>query len=180
MSARRRVVVTGMGVVSPLGHGVEPLWRGLAAGRSAVGPIRRFDASGYPTRIAAESPEPERPEDIADGLWRAASRIERFAFCAASAALADAGLAPGARRGADERLGLALAAGLGSFSHREVFAPCAAAISQDSGLDEARFAAAFARESGARIAERRSPGNLAARLADELALAGPLLAQRAR
>ena len=80
MSARRRVVVTGMGVVSPLGHGVEPLWRGLAAGRSAVGPIRRFDASGYPTRIAAESSEPERPEEIADGLWRAASRIERFAF----------------------------------------------------------------------------------------------------
>ena len=56
LSARRRVVVTGMGVVSPLGHEVEPLWRGLAAGRSAVGPIRRFDAAGYPTRIAAESP----------------------------------------------------------------------------------------------------------------------------
>ncbi len=176
MSARRRVVVTGLGVVSPLGHGVEALWRGLAAGRSAVGPIRRFDASGYPTRIAAESPEPERPEAIADRLWHAASRIERFAFVAASAALADADLAPGAWRGGDERLGLALAAGLGSFSHREVFAPCAAAISQSADFDEERFAAAFARECGPRIAERRSPGNLAARLADELALAGPLLA----
>ena len=177
MSARRRVVVTGLGTISPLGHGVASLWSGLAAGRSAVGPIRRFDASGYPTRIAAEAAEPDRPEEIAAELWQQASRIERFALAAASTALDDAGLARRSRSAADERLGLALAAGLGSFSHREVFAPCAAAIAGGgaAGFDKARFAASLAAELGPRAAERRSPGNLAARLADELALAGPVL-----
>ena len=178
MNAHRRVVVTGLGVVSPLGQEVQTLWSGLAAGRSAIGPIRRFDASGFPTRIAAECTEPRRPPGIAAGLWSASSRIERFAFAAASAALADAGLdkrSRGAGRLADERLGVALAAGLGSFSHREVFAPCAAAATAEGGFDEERFAAALADTLGPRAAERRSPGNLAARLADELALAGPLL-----
>ncbi len=174
MSLRRRVVVTGLGVVSPLGHRVDELWQGLAGGRSAVGPIRRFDVAGYPTRIAAECADAMRPERIAVELWDQASRIERFAMAAASAALDDAGLAHLARRGGDARQGLALAAGLGSFAHREVFAPCAAAATE-SGFDADRFVAALATELGPRAAERRSAGNLAARLASELALAGPLL-----
>ena len=178
MNGRRRVVVTGLGVVSPLGHEVETLWRGLAAGSSAIGPIRHFDAAGFPTRIAAESSDPERPEATAPALWQQLSRIERFAFAAANAALADAGLerrARSAARHGDPRFGLALAAGLGSFSHAEVFAPCAAAATGAGGFDEERFAAALAGALGPRAAERRSPGNLAARLADELGLAGPLL-----
>ena len=80
MNGRRRVVVTGLGVVSPLGHEVETLWRGLAAGSSAIGPIRHFDAAGFPTRIAAESSDPERPEATAPALWQQLSRIERFAL----------------------------------------------------------------------------------------------------
>jgi 3-oxoacyl-[acyl-carrier-protein] synthase II len=51
---RRRVVVTGVGLVSPLGVGTEPTWDGLVQGRSGVGPITRFDVSDYPCRIAAE------------------------------------------------------------------------------------------------------------------------------
>ncbi len=174
MNGRRRVVVTGLGVVSPLGHQPEELWQALAAGRSAVGTIRRFDASGYPTRIAAECREPERPAGIAEKLWREASRIERFAMAAASAAVEGAGLARAAGRDGRARIGLALAAGLGSFAHREVFAPCAAAR-EAAGFDAERFAATLARELGPRAAERRSPGNLAARLAQELGCAGPLL-----
>ncbi len=50
----RRVVVTGMGLVTPLGTGVESNWDTLMAGRSGVGPITRFDAAGFPTRIAGE------------------------------------------------------------------------------------------------------------------------------
>lgn len=53
-SARRRVVLTGVGLVSPLGVGTEPTWEGLMASRSGVGPITRFDASDYPCRIAGE------------------------------------------------------------------------------------------------------------------------------
>jgi 3-oxoacyl-[acyl-carrier-protein] synthase II len=174
VTGRRRVVVTGLGVVSPLGHRVEELWRGLAAGQSAVAAIRRFDAAGFPTRIAAESAEPERPESIAVELWRGASRIERFALAAASTAVADAELLDAGARGGRERFGLALAAGLGSFTHREVFAPCAAGAGA-AGFDLDRFAAALGPALGERAAERRSPGNLAARLASELGLAGPLL-----
>jgi len=51
---QRRVAVTGMGAVTPLGLGVPALWDGLIHGRSGVGPITRFDASGYRSQIAAE------------------------------------------------------------------------------------------------------------------------------
>ena len=48
------VVVTGMGLVSPLGLGVEVAWESLLAGRSGIGPLTRFDGSALPTRIAGE------------------------------------------------------------------------------------------------------------------------------
>ncbi len=51
---RRRVVVTGVGLVSPLGIGTEPTWDGLMQGKSGIGPLTRFDATDYPARIAGE------------------------------------------------------------------------------------------------------------------------------
>jgi 3-oxoacyl-[acyl-carrier-protein] synthase II len=51
---RRRVVVTGLGLVTPLGTGVEKNWQALLAGRSGIGPVSRFDVSDFPTRIAGE------------------------------------------------------------------------------------------------------------------------------
>ena len=50
----RRVVVTGMGVLSPLGHSVEQTWEAIKAGQSGVGPITHFDASNYLVQIASE------------------------------------------------------------------------------------------------------------------------------
>ena len=58
----RRVVVTGLGLVTPLGTGIEKNWEALVAGRSAAGPITKFDASQFPVRIAAEVKD-FRPED---------------------------------------------------------------------------------------------------------------------
>ncbi len=58
----RRVVVTGLGLVTPLGTGVDKNWEALAAGRSGVGPITRFDASQFPARIAGEVRD-FKPED---------------------------------------------------------------------------------------------------------------------
>ena len=51
---QRRVVITGLGAVTPLGTGVEKNWQALLEGRSGVGPLTRFDVSDFPTRIAGE------------------------------------------------------------------------------------------------------------------------------
>src|SRR5271155_4942783 len=58
----RRVVVTGTGLVTPLGTGVEKTWEALVAGRSGIGPITRFDVSQFPARIAGEVKD-FNPED---------------------------------------------------------------------------------------------------------------------
>jgi len=57
-SGGRRVVVTGIGMVTPLGIGAEPTWQALLDGQNGVGPIRRFDPAGFPVRFAAEAPLP--------------------------------------------------------------------------------------------------------------------------
>src|SRR5215470_9235609 len=54
MSMERRVVITGIGLVSPLGIGTRENWEALLAGRSGIGPITRFDTADYPARIAGE------------------------------------------------------------------------------------------------------------------------------
>lgn len=62
----RRAVVTGVGMVTPLGLGVEATWAGLMEGRSAIGPIRAFEAENFPVRFAAEAPDPGTPADVPD------------------------------------------------------------------------------------------------------------------
>jgi 3-oxoacyl-[acyl-carrier-protein] synthase II len=84
----RRVLVTGLGVVSPYGSGRRAFWHGLAAGRCAIGPISLFDTEGFRARIGAEVP-------AAAALPRASqrrSRADRFAVVAADEAVLDAGL----------------------------------------------------------------------------------------
>jgi 3-oxoacyl-[acyl-carrier-protein] synthase II len=102
----RRVVVTGLGAVSPLGLSVEETWESVLAGRSGVGPITLFDASTFPTRIAAEvkgfSVAPYvRKRETARVLSRAAS----FGLAAAKMAWEDAGLEG---KVAPERVGVTL------------------------------------------------------------------------
>ncbi len=89
----RRVVVTGMGMVTPVGRDVESSWRALLAGESGVAPISLFDARTFPTRIAAEV----KGFDLADYLddadrWAEYSRNTRFALAAGKMALDDSRL----------------------------------------------------------------------------------------
>lgn len=95
MSTRRRVAITGLGLVTPAGCDVGSTWDALLAGRSAAGPIRSFDASGFPVRIAAEVKGFDAERAIGDRkLLKSANRSHRFALAAAEQAIRDAGIAP--------------------------------------------------------------------------------------
>ena len=91
MNKRRRVVVTGMGAMTPLGLTLEETWEGLLAGRSGVGPITQFDASGLPVRIAGELKDFDPTRYINFKAARRIARCSQVAIAMAQAALADAG-----------------------------------------------------------------------------------------
>jgi 3-oxoacyl-[acyl-carrier-protein] synthase II len=88
----RRVVVTGLGLVSPLGIGVEESWTALVAGRSGVGPITLFDASTFPSRIAGEVKGFDPAKFMDRKEVRRNDRFIQFALAAADMAVKDAGL----------------------------------------------------------------------------------------
>jgi len=95
VTARRRVAITGIGMVTPAGNDVASTWDALLAARSAAGPIRSFDASGFSTRIAAEVKGFDAEQNIGDRrLLKSANRAHRFALAAAEQALRDAGVRP--------------------------------------------------------------------------------------
>ncbi len=111
--SRRRVVVTGLGLVSPVGIGVEPSWQALVAGRSGIGPITLFDASTYPTRIAGEVKNFE-PGDFMDK--KEARRNDRFiqlGLAAAEMAVKDSGL--DLSKEDPEQIGCIVGAGMGGL-----------------------------------------------------------------
>jgi 3-oxoacyl-[acyl-carrier-protein] synthase II len=89
----RRVVITGIGLVTPIGHEIETVWRRLLTGESGVSKITLFDASNFPTQIAAEVKDfdmsviGENPSD-----WKLQDRHTRFAIGAGFKAMTDAGL----------------------------------------------------------------------------------------
>ena len=87
-----RVVVTGLGVVSPLGCGVDANWRALLAGRSGVGPITAFDASDFPVRIAGEVRDFDPAPYFEKKDLKKVDRFAQFAVAAAQMALDDARL----------------------------------------------------------------------------------------
>ena len=89
---RRRVVITGMGAMTPLGLTLEETWDGLLAGRSGIGPITRFDASGLPTTIAGELKGFDCKRYMDFKAARRMSRCSQVSVATAQAALEDAGL----------------------------------------------------------------------------------------
>ncbi len=89
---RPRVVITGMGMISPLGHSVEESWANLLAGVSGIGPITQFDAAGLATRIAGEVKDFNVRDHMDFKEARRMSRASQLTVAAARMALADAGL----------------------------------------------------------------------------------------
>ncbi|OPZ93691.1 MAG: 3-oxoacyl-(acyl-carrier-protein) synthase 2 [candidate division TA06 bacterium ADurb.Bin417] len=92
MREGRRVVITGLGLVTPLGTGVEKTWSGLLAGRSGIGPITQFDVSAFPTRISGTVPDFVAPEFLDRKEIRRLDRFVQYALIAAAEAMNDAGL----------------------------------------------------------------------------------------
>jgi 3-oxoacyl-[acyl-carrier-protein] synthase II len=137
-AGRRRVVVTGVGCVTPLGVTVEELWKNLVAGKSGVGLTTVFDASRFPTKISAEvrdwdvTAEGERAED-----WQYCGRHTKFAAGAALQAMRDAGLPRGLERD-PTRLGIYLGSGEGQQAFDAFTSMMMAAIDGDT-LDVAKF-----------------------------------------
>ena len=90
---RRRVVITGMGAITPLGHDIKSLFEALLACKSGIGPITRFNASRFPTKFAAEVKCFDLAEFVPEcGRWAHSGVNSEFAAAAAQQALADSGL----------------------------------------------------------------------------------------
>jgi 3-oxoacyl-[acyl-carrier-protein] synthase II len=118
MSHPRRVVITGMGLVSPLGNDLKSFWDNLSNGRSGIGPITLFDVTQYDCRIAGEV------KNFDPAAWfnnpRDARRSDRFtqlAVAAAKMALADSGLALPAAN--PDRIGVMVGSGIGGLKTME-------------------------------------------------------------
>jgi 3-oxoacyl-[acyl-carrier-protein] synthase II len=124
----RRVVVTGIGAVTPLGNDAETYWTNLTAGKSGAAPIQQFDASGFPVKFACELKDFDPTEWIER---RKARKIDRFAqmiIAAARMAEADSGIeiAP-----ETERIGVSVATGIGGLG---AFQDCAYTL-KERGAD---------------------------------------------
>jgi 3-oxoacyl-[acyl-carrier-protein] synthase II len=121
---KRRVVITGMGVVSPLANGAEATWKKLIAGQSGIRPITSFDVSDLPAKIAGTVPEGDQP-----GLFHADSymspkdqrKVDRFILYAVSAAIQaveDSGWMPEDEE-SRERTGVMIGSGIGGLPEIE-------------------------------------------------------------
>jgi 3-oxoacyl-[acyl-carrier-protein] synthase II len=109
--AKRRVAITGLGLVTPVGNDVAATWEAVLAGRSGGAPISLFDASGFPVRIASEVKGFDAAAVIDDRkLLKFANRSHGFALAAAEQAFVDAGVRP--TTATAERWGCAVGTGM--------------------------------------------------------------------
>ena len=112
--SKRRVVITGLGIISPVGNNVSDAWSNVIAGRSGITRITRFDASAFTSQIAGEV----RDFDVTDYLSsKDARRMDIFIHYGMSAgiqAVRDAGIDKAAESGLDaERIGVTIGSGIG-------------------------------------------------------------------
>ena len=110
---RRRVVVTGMGIISPVGNTVEEAWANIVAGRSGIVPISRFDASGFPVRIAGEVKGFDVEAYIPKKEARRMDTFIHYGMAAGIQAVRDSGLE--ITEDNSERIGINIGSGIGGL-----------------------------------------------------------------
>lgn len=137
MKARRRIAITGIGMVTPVGNDAPTTWENLRAGRSGAAAIQSFDARGFSTQIGAEVKNFNPESIIRDRkLLKFASRPHRFGIAAAEEALADAGIRPTASD--NHRWGFSAGAGMIGVTFDELEAVHATAAA-DGNFDSDRL-----------------------------------------
>ena len=124
----RRVVVTGLGAVTPLGNDPETYWKNLTAGESGAGPITMFDTSEFPVKFACELKDFDPTEYIERRKARKMDRFAQMILAAARQAEADSGLDVAAET---DRIGVSVATGIGGL---QSFQDCAYTL-KDRGAD---------------------------------------------
>ena len=114
---RRRVVVTGLGCISPVGNTVADAWSNLLAGQSGIGPITRFDASAMSCRIVGEVKNFDLESYISAKEARTMDRFIHYGIAAATQAILDAGLPTGEALNEEEacRIGVVIGSGIGGL-----------------------------------------------------------------
>ncbi len=108
----RRVVITGVGVVTPVGTGVPKFWEAIVAGKSGIGLVTAFDTTGYPTQIAGEALDFDPTATIPPKEIRRMDRFAQMAITASLEAVADSGIDIGS---AADRVGVIYGAGIGGI-----------------------------------------------------------------
>ncbi len=116
--SKRRVVVTGIGIVSPIGNDRPSFWNGIVEARSGAGPITLFDATQFKTHFAAEVKDFKPEARIDRRQLRTLERVSQFACAAAKEAVEDAGLAIGADE-SPRRFGVITGSGIGGLQEIE-------------------------------------------------------------
>lgn len=111
--SKRRVVVTGLGILSPLGNDLQSSWDGVINGRSGIGPITHFDVSAFSTRIAGEVKDFDASKWIAPKDIKKMDPFVHYGVAASMMAIADAGLE--VTEADAERIGVAIGAGIGGL-----------------------------------------------------------------
>jgi 3-oxoacyl-[acyl-carrier-protein] synthase II len=169
----RRVVVTGMGMVTPIGTDLESTWSALLSGKSGVGPITLFDARTFPTRIAAEVAG-FRLEDYIDRSerWVDHSRNSKFALAAASMAIKDSGLLDGTSDLNRRRFGVYLGSGEGQQDFPR-FVHLVHRSTRDGRVDTSEFTRLGVKELHFIREAEQEPGTPSGHLASVFGARGP-------
>ena len=113
MLSRRRVVVTGLGVVSPVGNAVDEAWSGILAGKSGIGPITRIDVSAFPVRFGGEVRNFDITQYLPAKDARKMAPFIHYGIAAAGQAISDSGLIINEDNA--ERAGVAIGSGIGGL-----------------------------------------------------------------
>jgi 3-oxoacyl-[acyl-carrier-protein] synthase II len=169
----RRVVVTGMGMVTPVGRDLDSTWSALLAGKSGVGPIGLFDARTFPTRIAAEARDFRLDDYLSDpARWAEHSRNTKFALAAGAMAMKDSGLSDAESDLNRRRFGVYLGSGEGQHDFPR-FVRLVQQSTRDGRVETSEFTRMGLKDLHPIREAEQEPGTPSAHLASVFGARGP-------